>query len=102
TSAAVFVPLDRSGVDPAGRTSVLTAPGSGMAVIPAPYQAGYSKPLATYIADDGKAYPIGDPDSAAALKLDKVATVPFPKNLLASLPTGPTLSVRAIAAAEVR
>ncbi|GIE82938.1 hypothetical protein Aph02nite_88880 [Actinoplanes philippinensis] len=101
-SAAVFVPLDRSGVDPAGRTSVLTAPGSGMAVIPAPYQAGYSKPLATYIADDGKAYPIGDPDSAAALKLDKVATVPFPKNLLASLPTGPTLSVRAIAAAEVR
>nr|WP_269461083.1 type VII secretion protein EccB [Actinoplanes derwentensis] len=101
-SVAVFVPPAQSGVDPAGRTSVITAPGSGMAVIPVPYQAGYSKPLATYIADDGKAYPIGDSDSAAALKLDKVAAVPFPKNLLVSLAQGPTLSVRAIAAAEVR
>ncbi|WP_045747099.1 type VII secretion protein EccB [Actinoplanes rectilineatus] len=100
-STAVFVPLAQSGVNTGGRTGVITAPGSGMAVLPAPFQEGYSDPLATYIADDGKAYQIGDTDSAAALKLNKVAAVPFPKSLLALLPQGPTLSVRAIAAAEV-
>ena len=100
-SIAVLVPLARSGVDPSGRTSVLTEPGAGMAVIPAPFETGFALPPATYIADDGKAYQIGDSDSAAALKLDKVANVPFPKNLLALLPQGPALSVKAIAAAEV-
>jgi hypothetical protein len=100
-SIAVLVPQALSGTDAAGRTTVLTEPGAGMAVIPAPYEPGLAQPPATYIADDGKAYQIGDSDSAAALKLDKVANVPFPKNLLALLPQGPALSVKAIAAAEV-
>ena len=100
-STAVLVPLDRSGVGPGGQTSVLTQPGAGMVVIPAPFETGFAQPLASYLADDGKAYLIGDQDSAAALKLDKVANVPFPKALLTLLPQGPALSLRAIAAAEV-
>ena len=100
-SIAVLVPQPLSGAGAGGGTAVLTEPGAGMAVIPAPYATGFAQPPATYIADDGKAYQIGDSDSAAALKLDKVAKVPFPKNLLALLPQGPALSVKAIAAAEV-
>ncbi|MFD6259507.1 type VII secretion protein EccB [Micromonospora chalcea] len=100
-STAVLVPLDRSGVGPDGQTSVRTRPGSGMAVLPAPFDSDTVPPLPTYIADDGKAYPVGDQDSAKALKLDRVTHVPFPKELLALLPQGPALSLRAIAAAEV-
>lgn len=101
-SVAVFVPLAESGVSGTGRTSVIAEPGSGMAVIPAPYKSGFATPLPTYIADDGKAYQIGDSDTASALKLDQVANVPFPKSLLAMLPQGPELSIRAIAASEKR
>jgi len=99
-SMAVLVPLAESGVSGTGRTSVITEPGSGMAVLPAPYKSGFATPLPTYIADDGKAYRIGDSDSASALKLDQVANVPFPKSLLALLPQGPELSIGAIAASE--
>ncbi|ADU10059.1 type VII secretion protein EccB [Micromonospora aurantiaca] len=100
-STAVLVPLARSGVRPDGRTTVLLAPGSGMAVLPAPVGPGAAQPLPTYIADDGKAYPIGDQDAVRALKLDRVVSVPFPRELLALVPQGPALGMRALAAAEV-
>lgn len=94
-SAVAFVPRAQSGVDSVGRTSVLTKPGAGMAVVALP-QESQTVPQVSFISDRGTAFTLADTQTVAALKLDKVRPTPFPKSLLAALPQGPALSRAAV------
>ncbi|GIJ50339.1 type VII secretion protein EccB [Virgisporangium aliadipatigenens] len=91
SGAVAFTPRELSGVDGAGKASVLAAPGTAMVVVPVPHE-GAGAPVISYVSDAGVAYTVADGGSAAALKLDGVAPVPFPKSLLATLPAGAVLS----------
>lgn len=95
-----FAPLEDSGVDSTGQTFVHVGPGTGMSVLPIPQPA----PTTTqpwFISEEGVTFRIADSNALAALRLDRMAPVPFPTSLLATLPQGPTLS-RGAATAPVK
>jgi type VII secretion protein EccB len=94
SSEVVLTEQATSGVDAAGKVTVLAKPASGMVVTPVP--GDRFKPEVSLLSDSGIAYRMGETDSVAALKLNAAPVVPFPQNLLATLPQGPVLSRAAV------
>lgn len=94
TSQVVLTSRSWSGVTGSGGTTVVAEPGTGMVVNAMPSASDKVQP--ELITDQGTAYRIGDPDSAAALGIDPQAAAPFPQTLLATLPQGPELSRSAV------
>ncbi|MBU2668190.1 type VII secretion protein EccB [Actinoplanes bogorensis] len=95
-SMVVLAPTWASGVYADGQTTVLARRGSGMAVLPVPLASKVAAKKISFISDEGTAYRLADQTTAASLKLASTAPVPFPKELLASLPQGPVLSREAV------
>ncbi|AGZ38800.1 type VII secretion protein EccB [Actinoplanes friuliensis] len=95
SSTVVYVPQDRSAVDPDGRTSVYARPGTGMVVVAVPKESRIT-PEVSLISEEGTAFTLADSATVSALKFDKIGLVPFPKSLLATLPQGPLLSREAV------
>lgn len=97
STEVVLVDPAWSGVDSAGRATVLTPIGSGMVVTPWPATtAAGTKPPIVFISDQGYVHQVADDESAGALRLDAAQPVPFPSALLATMPQGPVLSRKAV------
>ncbi|NMO56940.1 type VII secretion protein EccB [Actinoplanes sp. TBRC 11911] len=91
----VYTTAEQSGVDGKGGAHVVAAPGTGMAVVAVPH-AKTAHPAITFISESGMAYPVADQKTQSALGLDRAPAPPFPKSLLSTLDTGPTLSQAAV------
>ncbi|GID28805.1 type VII secretion protein EccB [Paractinoplanes brasiliensis] len=96
SSIVVLTPAWAAGVWSDGRTTVLAEPGSGMAVLPVPLESRVTAKKITFISDEGVTYRLADQTTVASLKLAGATPVPFPKELLATLPQGPVLSRAAV------
>ncbi len=96
SSFVVYANRNASGVNGDGGTFVLARPTSGMAVFAAPATSRTVAPPVSFISEEGTAYRLASTDTVAALKLNTVTPIPFPKALLAALPQGPVLSRQAV------
>ncbi|BCJ52699.1 type VII secretion protein EccB [Actinoplanes sp. NBRC 14428] len=94
-SVPVFTTPAEAPINQQGQTFVLVRPASGMVVTAVP-QRSRILPEVSLISDEGFAYPLAGQETVSALKLDRAPLVPFPRNLLAALPQGPTLSRAAV------
>ncbi len=70
--------------------------GGGMAVFGVPVASGAAAPAVSFVSSAGVAFSLKDANTAAALKINRVRPVPFPRELLPALRPGPTLSREAI------
>ncbi|AGL14105.1 type VII secretion protein EccB [Actinoplanes sp. N902-109] len=96
SSVVVFADRYESGINSDGGTYVVARPASGMTVFPAPAASRTTAPPVSFISESGTAYRLAGTETVAALKLNSVTPVPFPKDLLAALPQGPVLSRQAV------
>ena len=71
-------------------------PGTGMVVYPVPLPATLRTPEPHLITDEGLRYSVPESDSLSALKLSGRPMVPFPRELLNAVTSGPVLSRKAI------
>ncbi|WBB80460.1 type VII secretion protein EccB [Micromonospora sp. WMMD882] len=94
SSRVVLAGRPVSGVGDDGATTVLTRPGAGLTVRPAPASTASSE--VALISDQGVVHRLADAGTVAALKLGGAPAVPFPRGLLAALPQGPVLSRTAV------
>ncbi len=96
TSTVVFADRGAAGVHPDGSTYVIARPAAGMTVFAVPVTSSTTTPPVSFISAQGTAYRLANTETVAALKLNTVTPVPFPKDLLAALPSGPMLSRQAV------
>ncbi|MFD6566779.1 type VII secretion protein EccB [Micromonospora profundi] len=96
TVYSVLVEAPRTmAVDANGRGVVFGPAGGGMAVYGVPVAPGTTPPV-VFVSSGGVAFALKDAQAAAALKINQVRPVPFPRELLATLRQGPTLSREAV------
>lgn len=95
-SSVVFTDRAHAAVAANGTAAVDVAPGTGAIVYPVPLPANTSTPVPYLITDEGISYQLADADAISALKFSSGSMVPFPKQLLSSIRSGPALSRKAI------
>lgn len=83
-----------------GRDGAFVPPNKGMLAAAVPLEEGQKKPHRYLITDRGIKYPLPDDDSVNALGYGGVAPTPVDADVLAALPTGPTLSRAAVGVGE--
>ena len=79
-----------------GNPRVTVRPGTGLVVYPIPLAAPGKTPEPYLISDEGLRYSVPDSDSLSALRLSGRPMVPFPRDLLNAVTSGPVLSRKAI------
>lgn len=79
-----------------GTPRVNVRPGTGMVVYPIPLPAMVKTPEPYLISDEGLRYSLPDSDALSSLKLSGAPLVPFPRDLLNAVKSGPVLSRKAI------
>lgn len=83
-----------------GDDGAFVPPNKGMLAAAVPLADGQKKPRRYLITDRGIKYPLPDDDSVNALGYGGVAPTPVDADVLAALPTGPTLSRAAVGVSE--
>ncbi|MGW3621398.1 type VII secretion protein EccB [Micromonospora arida] len=95
SSVLVETPRTSAPFDAAGRGTVRGPAGGAMAVVGVPVTPGSNPPI-YFVSSGGVAFLLKNEEAAAALKINQVRPAPFPQELLAGLPQGPTLSREAV------
>jgi type VII secretion protein EccB len=96
SSSVVLTDRANAAVTSTGAALVAVKPGTGAIVYPIPLPSSTSTPVPYLITDEGISYQMADADTLSALKFSSDAMVPFPKQLLSSIRSGPALSRKAI------
>lgn len=96
SSSVVLTGPENSGLRPDGTGTVALRPGSGIVIYPVPFPRLNRTPEPHLVADLGLRYALPDREASAALKLVDSQFVPFPRDLLDLIPTGPALTRAAI------
>jgi type VII secretion protein EccB len=94
-SVVVEAPAVTSGNEGAGRGAVRGPVGAAMVVFGVPRTSSGAVRL-YYVSSEGVAFLVKDSSAAAALKINGVKPVPFPRELLTALRKGPALSRESI------
>jgi len=95
-STPVFTDQAGAALRTDGSPRVNVRPGTGLVVYPVPLPAQSKTPEPYLISDEGLRYSVPDSDSLSALKLSGRPMVPFPRDLLNAVTSGPVLSRKAI------
>ena len=95
SSVLAETPRTSAPLDAAGRGTVRGPAGGAMAVVGVPVTPGSNPPI-YFVSSGGVAFLLKNEEAAAALKINQVRPAPFPQELLAGLPQGPTLSREAV------
>ncbi|RZU53500.1 type VII secretion protein EccB [Krasilnikovia cinnamomea] len=96
-TAVVFTDRAHSALRADGTPTVHARPGTGMVVLPVPVPPLQPLRDLCLVSDEGVRFRLPDNDTLSALRLAGTPPVPFPAELLTTVPEGPVLSRKAIA-----